>query len=148
LGSLLAAVALAWFTVRPTNAQALVILGLTLFVALLLSARVRLAVVRPAHAVLRGGICIGLQLIAGVSGPVLDLFCLHSGLDRRAIVATKRVVQTVGHAQKVAYFGCSWRSRVPKCRRSSWGPTSCSLKAGLSLAGGDQGGPSEEADPF
>jgi len=46
-----------------------------------------------------------LQLIAGVSGPILDLFFVQSGLDRRGIVATKAAVQTLGHALKLAYFG-------------------------------------------
>ena len=52
-----------------------------------------------------GAICMVLQLLAGVSGPILDVFFVQSGLDRRGIVATKAAVQTLGHAVKLVYFG-------------------------------------------
>lgn len=104
-GSLLAVVAFAILAVRPTKAQALLILGLTPFVGLSLPARARMNVVRPGHGALCGSLSTGLQLLAGVSGPILDVFFVHSGLDRRSIVATKAAVQTLGHALKVVYFG-------------------------------------------
>ena len=48
---------------------------------------------------------MALQLLAGVSGPILDVFFVQSGLDRRGIVSTKAAVQTLGHALKLVYFG-------------------------------------------
>lgn len=104
-GAALAAIAFAWLLVRPGKGQALVLLGLTPFAGWLLPRRARLNVVRPAHGVTCGLICTGLQLIAGVSGPVLDQFFVESRLDRRAIVASKAIVQTLGHAIRIAYFG-------------------------------------------
>ena len=47
---------------------------------------------------------MALHVLAGVSGPVLDMFFLAKDLDRRAVVATKAMTQSVGHAIKFAYF--------------------------------------------
>lgn len=51
-----------------------------------------------------GGIVITLNVIAGVTGAILDMFFLAKDLDRRQVVATKAMSQTVGHAIKFAYF--------------------------------------------
>jgi hypothetical protein len=81
------------------------VLGSTPFLALALPARARLDVTRPLQGVACGVVCMALQLVAGVSGPILDAFFVQSGMDRRGIVATKATVQTLGHALKIAYFG-------------------------------------------
>jgi uncharacterized protein len=104
-GSLAAAGAFAAFAAPPTKGAALLILGLTPFIGLALPARLRLNVAQPVHGVICGTVCMTLQMIAGVSGPILDLFFVQSGLDRRGIVATKAAVQALGHALKLAYFG-------------------------------------------
>jgi uncharacterized membrane protein YfcA len=104
-GSLAAAGVFAAFAAPPTKGIALLILGLTPFIGLGLPARIRLNVAQPIHGVVCGGVCMTLQLIAGVSGPILDVFFVQSGLDRRGIVATKAAVQTLGHALKLVYFG-------------------------------------------
>ena len=105
IGSIGAAAAFAVFAAPATKGVALLILGLTPFIGLGLPARLRLNVARPIHGVVCGGVCMTLQLIAGVSGPILDVFFVQSGLDRRGIVATKAAVQTLGHALKLVYFG-------------------------------------------
>jgi uncharacterized membrane protein YfcA len=104
-GALAAALAFAAVAVLPSKAVALTMLGLSPFVALGLPARMRLDVARPPHAVAAGAVCMTMQLLAGVSGPILDVFFVQSGLDRRGIVATKAAVQTLGHAVKLVYFG-------------------------------------------
>ncbi|MCC6194227.1 MAG: TSUP family transporter [Burkholderiales bacterium] len=106
-GSLAAALAFAAVAVVPSKAVALLILGMAPFLALALPARARLNVAVPAHAVGGGAICMVLLLLAGVSGPILDVFFVQSGLDRRGIVATKATVQTLGHAVKLVYFGAA-----------------------------------------
>jgi uncharacterized membrane protein YfcA len=45
------------------------------------------------------------QLLAGATGSVLDLFFNRSELDRKQIVATKAATQVVSHLLRVAYFG-------------------------------------------
>ena len=46
-----------------------------------------------------------LQLLAGVSGPILDIFFVRSKMDRRAVVATKASIQSLSHVMKITYFG-------------------------------------------
>jgi len=103
-----ALVALAFFTAVQLvvgKPVALVILGLTPFVGLALPERLVLDVQRRGHAFACGVVCTGLQLLAGVSGPILDVFFVRSKMDRRAVVATKASTQSLGHIIKIAYFG-------------------------------------------
>jgi uncharacterized membrane protein YfcA len=44
------------------------------------------------------------QLLAGVSGPLLDLFFLEARLDRHEVIGTKAITQSMGHAFKLAYY--------------------------------------------
>lgn len=44
------------------------------------------------------------QLVAGVSGPLLDAFFLRSPLPRHGVVATKAATQVMAHALKVAFW--------------------------------------------
>ncbi|ATH07330.1 hypothetical protein BIY24_05080 [Halobacteriovorax marinus] len=44
------------------------------------------------------------QVVAGVSGSVLDLFYLSSSIGRFSIVSTKAFTQAFGHALKTVYF--------------------------------------------
>lgn len=82
-----------------------VILGLTPFVTYLLPQRMTLDVDRRGQPFACGFICTALQLVAGVSGPLLDVFFVRSAMDRRGVVATKAMSQTLGHLTKIFYFG-------------------------------------------
>src|SRR4029453_17715822 len=77
-GSLVTALVFAAVAAIPSKGLALIILGLTPFLALALPERARLNVAKPAHAVVAGVICMALQLVAGVSGPILDTFFIQS----------------------------------------------------------------------
>ena len=44
------------------------------------------------------------QVVAGASGPALDVFFLTDRLNRYQIIATKAVTQTLSHAMKIVYF--------------------------------------------
>lgn len=59
---------------------------------------------RPGAPVLVGAVVMALHVLAGVSGAVLDIFFLARDLDRRLVVATKAMTQSLGHAIKFAYF--------------------------------------------
>src|SRR5438067_12497267 len=52
-----------------------------------------------------GSICMGLMLMTGVSGPLMDTFFLGGKFDRREIVATKAAAQVASHFVKLIYFG-------------------------------------------
>lgn len=45
-----------------------------------------------------------MNTLAGVSGPLLDIFFVKTDMDRRAIVATKAVTQTFAHLVKIAFW--------------------------------------------
>jgi uncharacterized protein len=103
------AVALAlWSFTRyvPDKPMALLLLGLTPFVARLAPDNLRPNPDSPAHGGLYGLICMTLMLLTGVTGPLLDTFFLGSGkLDRRVIVASKATCMVFSHAMKLVYFG-------------------------------------------
>jgi uncharacterized membrane protein YfcA len=87
------------------KAVVLIVLGLTPFVALVLPEKLHLNVERRGHPLACGVICTVLQLIAGVSGPILDVFFVRSKMGRHAVVATKAASQSAGHTIKILYFG-------------------------------------------
>lgn len=45
------------------------------------------------------------QLLAGTSGPILDIFFISSPLSRYSILGTKAVTQSLGHLIKVLFYG-------------------------------------------
>ncbi len=81
------------------------LLGLFPFVAMKLRQVVELSIDDRRHAALCGLIVTALQLAAGVSGPVLDVFYLKTKMNRHQIVASKAITQTLGHAIKLFYYG-------------------------------------------
>jgi uncharacterized membrane protein YfcA len=89
----------------PDRALVLVILGLMPFVGLVLPENLAPRADRRFMAELSGFLSTSLQLISGVSGPVLDIVLVRSPLGRRAVVATKALCQTATHAIKFIYFG-------------------------------------------
>lgn len=89
----------------PDKAMALIGVGLTPVIGMLVPKRAALNAMRPAHALAAGLVCTGAQLLAGVAGPLLDTFFVRSGLPRRDNVATKAATQMIGHALKAVYFG-------------------------------------------
>jgi len=103
-----ALVALAFFAVLQlvvSKPVALIMMGLTPFLALGLPEKLHLNVERRGHPFSCGVICSGLSLTAGVSGPILDVFFVRSKMTRQAVVATKAMTQSFSHLLKIAYFG-------------------------------------------
>ena len=104
-GSIAALGAFALVQLVVSKPVALVVLGITPFFGLMLPEKLVLDVQKRGHSFACGVVCTGLQLLAGVSGPILDVFFVRSKMDRRAVVATKASVQSLGHIIKIAYFG-------------------------------------------
>ena len=105
IGALLALAAFSALQIVLSRAMVLIVLGLTPFSVYLLPRRLQLNVDRPGHATACGLICMAVQLLSGVSGPLLDTFFLPSALNRKAVVATKAAVQTLSHASRIGFFG-------------------------------------------
>ncbi len=47
----------------------------------------------------------GLNVVAGVSGPLLDVFFVRTALTRHQIVATKAATQAFSHTIKMVFYG-------------------------------------------
>lgn len=84
---------------------AYLLLGTTPFIGSLLPHSFKLNVDKPWQPLICGITCISTQLLAGISGPLLDVFFVHSQMDRRGVVATKAISQAFGHILKIFYFG-------------------------------------------
>lgn len=106
--SLGAALSLAAFSLVQFVASkpvALILIGFTPFVALALPERLHLNVERRGHSFLCGLVNTAIALVAGISGPILDVFFVRSKMGRHAVVATKATVQSLSHLMKIGYFG-------------------------------------------
>lgn len=93
------------FAFMPDKFVLFLVLGGLPFLLLLLPKKLKPDFTRPAQAFLCGLSVTALQLTAGVSGPVLDLFFQNRSLSRHAVVATKAASQSISHFAKFVYFG-------------------------------------------
>ncbi len=73
-------------------------------ISMLLPKKALLNIENPFVGVLCGFLGTFLQIISGVSGPVLDIFFVKNDLNRYEIIATKALTQTFGHLLKLAYY--------------------------------------------
>jgi uncharacterized membrane protein YfcA len=89
----------------PPKSLILLMVGLTPFAALSVPQRFAPNIERYGQAFMAGLIGGTLQLVAGVTGPLLDIFYVRSGMTRQVNVATKSAAMVLGHVSKVAYFG-------------------------------------------
>lgn len=105
LGCVLAVAGWSLFRYVPETPVALLMLGVTPFMARLMPEKFRANPDSPRQGVFYGTICMTLILLTGVAGPLIDTFFLGGKLDRREIVATKSACQVFGHAAKLVYFG-------------------------------------------
>jgi uncharacterized membrane protein YfcA len=59
-----------------------------------------------------GFVVSGAHLLAGVSGPLLDVFFVRGRLTRHEVIGTKALTQTLSHLLKLGYFGM-WIGAAP-----------------------------------
>jgi len=103
-GSAIAALLLVFLTFQLDKAWLFILLGLTPAIIWIPKSWIHLDAEKPAHAALCGFFVTGLNTVAGVSGPLLDVFFAETRRDRRTIVATKAATQVVSHGVKIAYY--------------------------------------------
>lgn len=97
-----------WSLVRyvPDKPVALLLLGVTPFLARLMPSSLKPDPESVWQGALYGSICMGLMLMTGVIGPLLDTYFLGGNkMDRRGIIATKATCQVASHFTKLIYFG-------------------------------------------
>lgn len=89
----------------PSKLTVFLILGITPYLAFLLPKDLELDFTKPKQAFIAGLSVTGVQLIAGVSGPLLGIFFQSNSMTRYETVATKAFTQTASHITKFIYFG-------------------------------------------
>lgn len=103
-----AAAAIAFFSLvifTPTKFYVFLGLGLLPILAWLPERWIRLDATKRWHALGGGFASTGLSLVSGVSGPLTDLLFINTTLNRHQVVATKAVMQAIGHASKILVYG-------------------------------------------
>lgn len=104
VGAALAYAALSWLAWAPSKGLAFLALGSLPLIARLPWLARGLDINRPGMSLLCGVTVFSAQVVAGASGPALDVFFLSGGLTRYQIIATKALTQTLSHAMKILYF--------------------------------------------
>jgi uncharacterized membrane protein YfcA len=105
VGSAAAAGAVALVRFVPSKPLLFLLLGLTPGLVWLPRDRLSLDAQRPAQAFVCGLMVTGLNLLAGVAGPLLDIFFVRTAMTRHQIVATKAATQVFSHLFKVIVYG-------------------------------------------
>lgn len=105
VGLLLAGALFAMIGFIPDRALVLISLGIMPFLAIVIPRRFVPQVTGRGGAEVCGLLNTSMQFVAGVSGPVLDVFFVRTDMDRRAVVATKAACQSTAHLAKLIYFG-------------------------------------------
>ena len=105
LGGALATGVFVWVAFVPEPGLVLILVGASPWLARLVPFLRGLDIRQRGTSVACGTTVTAAQLLAGASGPLLDAFYLGTDVDRRQIVATKAVTQTIGHVVKIAYYG-------------------------------------------
>lgn len=105
IGSLLSLVFLFFIAFQPSEILIIFALGILPYIAWLVPKELSLDITKPFISVIAGGVVVITNLIAGVGGPLLDVFFQRVDMTRHEVVATKAVAQTIGHLSKIIFFG-------------------------------------------
>ncbi|MGH6910593.1 MAG: TSUP family transporter [Phenylobacterium sp.] len=105
LASLVAGVVVSLLAVAPSKPYLFLFLGLVPWLTWLPQRWINLDAGRPPQAFISGLSVTGLNLAAGVAGPLLDIFFVRTELTRHAIVATKAATQVFSHLAKIVVYG-------------------------------------------
>jgi uncharacterized membrane protein YfcA len=105
LGAALALAGFVALTLVPDSGVVLIMVGAFPLLARFTPRLKGLNITHLPTALACGVIVTSAQLIAGASGPLLDVFYLNSTLNRYEVVASKALTQTLGHLIKLAYYG-------------------------------------------
>lgn len=114
IGALAGITALFFVRWTPDKQALYFLLGLTPMLVWLPKERLHLDIKRRAHAIAAGFGVQGLNTLAGVAGPMLDLFFVRADMTRQQIVATKSVTQALSHLVKIGFWS------VPVVSAAGW----------------------------
>ncbi len=105
VGALTAGLIVAAVSYSPSKAVLFLLLGLCPILVWLPRGLISLDAARPPQALACGLLVTGLNLLAGVAGPLLDIFFVRTEMTRHQIVATKAGTQVFSHLAKIVVFG-------------------------------------------
>jgi uncharacterized membrane protein YfcA len=136
-GSFLIAGVVANIALEPTRATLYLLMGLSPFLVWMPPGWTQLDAEKPAQALVCGAAVTGVNLTAGVAGPLLDIFFVRTTLTRHAIVATKAATQVFSHLMKIAVYGAPLWASGGKGMPPAW---VFALAVPLAMAGTVAGG--------
>lgn len=96
---------LLWISYSPDRIIVFILLGILPFIATALPERLALDITKKGASVAAGFVVVLTNLLAGVGGPLLDIFFQRVPLNRHQVVATKAVAQAFGHTSKIIFYG-------------------------------------------
>jgi uncharacterized protein len=105
VASLVAGLAMSMIALAPSKAALFLFMGLLPGLLWLPKSWIKLDAARPSQALLSGLMVTTVNLLAGVAGPLLDIFFVRTELKRHAIVATKAATQVFAHLAKILVYG-------------------------------------------
>lgn len=105
IASAVAGAVVALVAFAPSKPLLFLLLGLVPMLVWLPKNWIQLDAGRPLHALISGFLVTGLNLTAGVAGPLLDIFFVRTDLTRHQIVATKAATQVFSHLAKILVYG-------------------------------------------
>lgn len=105
LASVVAAAAVAVIGFAPSKPLLFLLLGLVPMLVWLPNSWLQLDASKTPHALASGFMVTGLNLSAGVAGPLLDIFFVRTRLTRHQVVATKAATQVFSHLAKIIVYG-------------------------------------------
>lgn len=105
IGNIIALAGLVFVAFVPDRITVLLALGLLPYIAWALPKNAALDVSKKPIGLLAGMVVVATNLLAGVGGPLLDIFFQRVDMTRHQVVATKAVAQSLGHVSKVIFFG-------------------------------------------
>ena len=105
VGSILALIFFFFIAFEPSQILIIFALGLLPYIAWIVPKENALDVTKVGTGVFAGCVVVITNLVAGVGGPLLDIFFQRVDMTRYQVVATKAVAQTIGHISKIIFFG-------------------------------------------
>lgn len=105
MGSVVAGGIMALIALEPSKATLYLLMGIVPGLLWIPQRWISLDASQPRQALLCGVSVTGLNLTAGVAGPLLDIFFVRTALTRHQIVATKAATQVFSHLAKIVVYG-------------------------------------------
>jgi uncharacterized membrane protein YfcA len=137
VGSLVAGITISLIALTPSKPALFLFMGLLPGLLWLPQGWIKLDAARPGQALLSGLLVTGVNLTAGVAGPLLDIFFVRTELTRHVIVATKAATQVFAHLAKIIVYGAPLIAAQGKGLPPWW---VFALAVPLSMAGTAVGG--------